>query len=71
MKKTNGKYIAITDRVKAIHYAIDNAMPGDIILVTGKGHEMYQEIEGVKHHFNEAAVICDYLKEKELKCGGK
>lgn len=65
MKKTNGKYIAITNRVDAIHYAIDNALPGDIIIIAGKGHEMYQEIEGVKHPFNEAEIICDYLKHKE------
>lgn len=71
MNKTSGEYIAITDRVEAIHYAIDNAKPGDIILIAGKGHEMYQEIEGVKHYFNEAEVICDYLKTKETKCGGK
>lgn len=65
MKKTNGKYIAITNRVDAIHYAIDNAIPGDIIIIAGKGHEMYQEIEGVKHPFNEAEIICDYLSKKE------
>ncbi len=71
MNKTDGKYIAITDRVEAIHYAIDNALSGDIILIAGKGHEMYQEIEGVKHPFNEAAVICNYLTQKETKSGGK
>ncbi len=65
INKTSGKYIAITDRIEAIHYAIDNAKPGDIILIAGKGHEMYQEIEGVKHPFNEAEIICDYLKIKE------
>ena len=69
MNKTSGDYIAITDRVEAIHYAIDTAQPGDIILIAGKGHEMYQEIEGIKHPFNEAEIICNYLKEKE--CGGK
>ncbi len=63
MNKTSGKYVAIVDRVEAIHYAIDNAQSGDIILIAGKGHEMYQEIEGVKHSFNEAEIICDYLKQ--------
>lgn len=71
IKKTSGKYIAITDRIEAIHYAIDNAQAGDIILITGKGHEMYQEIEGVKHPFNEAQIICDYLDIKNKDCGGK
>ncbi len=70
MNKTSGQYIAITDRVEAIHYAIDNAQPGDIILIAGKGHEMYQEIEGVKHPFNEAQIICDYLDKKNDFCGG-
>ena len=65
ISKTNGKYIAITDRVDAIHYAIDNAHEGDIILIAGKGHEMYQEIEGIKHPFNEAKIICDYLDNKK------
>lgn len=65
MSKTNGQYIAITDRVKAIQYAIDNAQSGDIILIAGKGHEMYQEIEGVKYPFNEAEIICNYLKTKQ------
>ena len=65
IQKTDGKYVTFTDRIEAIHYAIDNAQPGDIILVAGKGHEMYQEIEGIKHPFNEAEIICDYLKQKE------
>jgi len=65
MNKTDGKYITIIDRIKALHYAIDNALPGDIIIVAGKGHEMYQEIEGVKHPFNEAKIICDYLDSKK------
>jgi len=71
MNKTNGKYIAIVDRIDAIHYAIDNARAGDIILIAGKGHEMYQEIEGIKHPFNEAEIICNYLNEKNKEFGGK
>ena len=67
IEKTSGKYIAITDRIDAIHYAIDNAKSGDIIIIAGKGHEMYQEIEGIKHPFNEAEIICSYLKEKERR----
>ena len=71
INKTSGNYVAITDRIEAIHYAIDNAKAGDIILIAGKGHEMYQEIEGVKHYFNEAQIVCDYLDQKERLCGGK
>ena len=47
------KTIAITDRREAIRAAVMMAAKGDIILVAGKGHEPYQEIEGVKHHFDD------------------
>jgi UDP-N-acetylmuramoyl-L-alanyl-D-glutamate--2,6-diaminopimelate ligase len=43
----------ITDRRKAIQRAVSLAKKGDIILCAGKGHETYQEIKGVKHHFND------------------
>lgn len=64
IQKTQGKYVTIPDRVQAIHYAIDNALPGDIILIAGKGHEMYQEMDGIRHPFNEAQIICDYLTKR-------
>lgn len=51
------KYIAITDRREAIKTAISLAKPEDIILVAGKGHEKYQEIKGVKHHFDDKEVV--------------
>ena len=57
-------YLTIPDRSEAIHYAITHAQPGDIILIAGKGHEDYQEINGVKHHFNdceEAQTAIDRL----------
>lgn len=47
------KVLAITDRREAIRAAVMMAERGDIILVAGKGHEPYQEIEGVKHHFDD------------------
>ena len=53
------KQIVISDRRKAIHKAIEMAEKGDIILVAGKGHEQYQEINGVKYDFNEYAIIKD------------
>lgn len=52
-KKTN----TIADRHQAIKYAIDMADAGDIILVAGKGHENYQEIAGVKHHFDDVEEV--------------
>ena len=46
------KQIVISDRREAIHEAVEIAEKGDIILIAGKGHEQYQEINGVKHDFN-------------------
>ncbi|MGZ8510061.1 MAG: UDP-N-acetylmuramoyl-L-alanyl-D-glutamate--2,6-diaminopimelate ligase [Chitinophagaceae bacterium] len=51
------KYISIVDRKEAIKTAISLARPGDIILIAGKGHEKYQEIKGVKNHFDDKEVI--------------
>lgn len=47
------KTVAITDRHEAIKTAVMLARPGDIILVAGKGHETYQDVKGVKHHFDD------------------
>jgi UDP-N-acetylmuramoyl-L-alanyl-D-glutamate--2,6-diaminopimelate ligase len=51
------KYLSIADRREAIKTAISLAKPEDIILVAGKGHEKYQEIKGVKHHFDDKEVV--------------
>lgn len=51
------KSISIVDRREAIKTAISFANEGDIILVAGKGHEKYQEINGVKHHFDDKEVL--------------
>ena len=50
-------YIRVTDREKAIQAAIGRARPGDTIVIAGKGHENYQEICGVKHPFDDRAVV--------------
>ena len=50
------RYLAITDRREAIKAAVALARPGDIILVAGKGHETYQDVGGVKHHFDDREV---------------
>ena len=47
------KTISITDRHEAIKTACHLASPGDIILLAGKGHEKYQEIKGVRNHFDD------------------
>jgi UDP-N-acetylmuramoyl-L-alanyl-D-glutamate--2,6-diaminopimelate ligase len=49
----DGKTAAIPDREEAIRAAIDEAVPGDTVLIAGKGHEEYQEILGVRHPFND------------------
>lgn len=64
INKTNGKYIVIPDRKEAIEYCIKNAEKGDIIVLAGKGHEDYQEINGVKYPFDERMVINDIVNKK-------
>jgi UDP-N-acetylmuramoyl-L-alanyl-D-glutamate--2,6-diaminopimelate ligase len=51
------KYISIVDRKEAIKTAISLAKPEDIILIAGKGHEKYQEIKGVKNHFDDKEMV--------------
>ena len=62
ISKTTGSYIEIPDRREAIKYAIENALPGDIIILAGKGHEDYQEIAGVKYPMDERDIIADILR---------
>ena len=56
------KVLCVTDRKEAIKTACMLAVPGDVVLVAGKGHEDYQEIKGVKHHFNDREVISEIFK---------
>ena len=51
------KYISIADRREAIKTAISLAKPEDIVLIAGKGHEKYQEVKGVKTHFDDKEVV--------------
>ena len=53
------KYTTIPDRKEAIKMAIKFAEPKDIILVAGKGHETYQDINGVKHHFDDKETLLE------------
>ena len=59
--KTKGKYITIVDRTEAIKYAIDMATKNDIIVLAGKGHETYQEINGEKKHYDEREIIKEVI----------
>ena len=58
------KALSITDRKEAIRAACQFAGKGDVVLVAGKGHETYQEVNGVKHYFDDRAVIKEIFKEK-------
>lgn len=57
------KTVALVDRKQAIKLACQLARPNDIILIAGKGHESYQEIQGVKHHFDDMEVVKELLSQ--------
>lgn len=56
-KEEMKKVVAITDRREAIRTACMLANPGDVILIAGKGHENYQDIKGVKYHFDDKEIV--------------
>ena len=62
MKKTNGKYTCIEKRKEAIQEAILMARRPDIVVLAGKGHETYQEINGKKYRFDEREIVKEILK---------
>ncbi|MCH5264752.1 MAG: UDP-N-acetylmuramoyl-L-alanyl-D-glutamate--2,6-diaminopimelate ligase [Lachnospiraceae bacterium] len=57
LAKTKGEYVVIPDRQEAVNYAVENAREGDVILLLGKGHEEYQEINGVRYHFSDREAV--------------
>ena len=59
---TRPKTLSIADRREAIRTAAALAKAGDVILIAGKGHEDYQEIKGVKHHFDDREVVAEVLR---------
>ena len=61
IKKTKGKYEVVVDRIEAIKTAIKMAGKTDIIVLAGKGHEPYQEINGVKYPFDERKIVNDII----------
>ncbi|MFC3416029.1 UDP-N-acetylmuramoyl-L-alanyl-D-glutamate--2,6-diaminopimelate ligase [Algoriphagus hitonicola] len=61
------KTLTIVDRKEAIKTACMLSQAGDIILIAGKGHEDYQEIKGVKHHFDDAEVVSEFLNQLTKK----
>ncbi len=58
------KTLCITDRKEAIRAASQFAVKGDVVLIAGKGHETYQEVNGVKHFFDDRMIIKEIFKEK-------
>ncbi len=54
--------LSITDRREAIRAALLTAKPGEVVLIAGKGHETYQEINGVKHHFDDREVVAEVFE---------
>lgn len=65
IKKTKGKYEVIVDRTEAIEKAIKMATKRDIIILAGKGHEPYQEINGVKYPFDERIIVNEIIEKME------
>ncbi len=63
VKQEYGEYIVIEDRRRAIRYAMDIAKKDDIIVLAGKGHETYQEVNGVKYHLDEREEVAAHLQE--------
>jgi UDP-N-acetylmuramoyl-L-alanyl-D-glutamate--2,6-diaminopimelate ligase len=57
-----GRALTITDRREAIRTACLLASPGDVVLIAGKGHETYQEVKGVKHHFDDKEEVAEIFK---------
>jgi len=67
VKVKKSKYVTITDRVAAIKWAIENHEKGDIIVLAGKGHETYQEIDNVKCHMDEREIVADIIEMRKNK----
>ena len=63
IKKTKGKYSVVLDRKEAIREAIKMASKIDAVVIAGKGHEMYQEIDGEKIPFDEREIVKEITKE--------
>ena len=57
----------IPDRPAAIRWAMDSHRPGDVIVLAGKGHETYQEVNGTKRHMDEREIVAEHLKKNEEK----
>ena len=66
LEPTGGAFVEIPDRREAIYYSLSHAQPGDMIAIIGKGHEDYQEINGVRTHFLDREVVEDAVRDLGL-----
>ena len=67
MKNKRTPKKVVCDREEAIHWAIDNARPGDVILLAGKGHEDYQVVGHEKRHMDEREIVADWLEKRKQR----
>ncbi len=63
MAKSDGTYVVIPDREEAVAYALEHAEKGDMIILLGKGHEEYQEINGIKYHYSDREAVVKGMKK--------
>ena len=66
MQKPMANTLKFPDRREAIEYSLSHAEDGDIIAIIGKGHEDYQEIEGVRYHFLDREVVQETVKKLHM-----
>lgn len=62
-RRTATPYVVVENRREAILVALQEAKAGDVVVIAGKGHENYQEIQGVRHHFDDKEMVLELLKE--------
>ena len=67
----NQRYVKIEDRTEAIHFAIQNSLPGGVVLIAGKGHETYQMIGKEKFHYDDREQAAIALEQLERESGAK
>ena len=67
IKGTKTPHRVIENRREAIHWALENAQPGDVLILAGKGHETYQIIGKEKNHFDEREVVAEYFATQSDK----
>ena len=69
MRSEKTEYVVIENRREAIRYALNIAKKDDVVVLAGKGHENYQEINGIKHPFDEKIIVAEILED--MRCGRK